>query len=343
MAAVEPWKRGQFDAVKENKLFDLTDFSTLSIVCFDHDLDYAKSIHPSAQAVYRSKHPNGEWNIQLPCSVRNHHVYIVWRVNKNINDEMIALFLLVDACARSDAQTITILAPFYPYGRSDKKDNPRSPIGCTWILFLFSRYPTVKRMITLDLHAGQTVAIHEGIENLYMKRYIFDILKFNICIDDSFVFIAPDAGAGKATEKYAARYNLPCIIIPKIRDTKTNQLVESHAQIRHLFEEIARGKRGILIDDMACTMGTLRNAIHTLKDAGLLSLTIIVTHGILSKGSEWLDEEPLIDNMYVGDTIAEDAYGFKYSSKIRLFSTSDIMTKAIYCLQTGNSLSEIFI
>jgi ribose-phosphate pyrophosphokinase len=328
----------------------------LAIVGFEPDEAYVKEIAKDIKGgriciVKKKKHADGEWKVELPCSVRNKIVFIVWRMEfvGNVNEDIMALFFLLDACESGGAEKIHVLSPYCPYSRSDKKDSPRGAIAVRWVKWMFDSFSALKHFVSLDLHSGQIVAMHGGIENLFMRNYVMDIIDRELFqgqteeqLLTNFIFIAPDSSAGKATEKYSSRFRLPYTILQKVRD-EDGQLLKSHYDMRPILRQQVNGRRGILIDDMASTLGTIRNALDLLKECGLQSLTIIVTHPILCKDSTWLDTEDLVDHVYVSDSVSLEKNPNPQTGKIRVYSTADILSKTIHCVFFGESLSEIYL
>jgi phosphoribosylpyrophosphate synthetase len=200
--------------------------------------------------------------------------------------------------------------------------------------------------VTLDLHSGQTVAVAPLMSNMFMRNYILGIIDTQIIGSAErmqYVFIAPDAGASKATEKYAMHYGLPIAIVSKIRDS-AGKISTSQCRNAEALKQDLQGKHGILIDDMADTMGTIKHTVELAKEAGLKALTVIVTHGVFSKGTAFLDtdEYSLIDRVYASDSLPLTAYGKTHSSKVIPYSTCDALAKVIHCIYFGHSLSDVF-
>ena len=236
------------------------------------------------------KFNNGEINVELGENVRNKHAFVVCPLRTGrINDDCMELFLIIDACNRSDVKEVTVILPYFPYARSDKKDKPHVPISAT-VITRFLETLGVKNVISLDLHAAQLQGLmSKGFHNLYIKNSMCEALireGYFSATDHAhnatnFVFVAPDAGSIKRTEAYAEAFGINYIILHKQRDYGKPGTVKRSILIANT-PDIYRDKTAVIIDDIGDTMGTMIAAIQELVAAGVKDVIIGLSHGVFS-------------------------------------------------------------
>jgi ribose-phosphate pyrophosphokinase len=293
---------------------------------------------------------NGETRVKINTNIRNKHVVIVSRIRTgHINDDLIELFMVMDACNRAGVDKVTVILPYYPYSRSDKKDDPRCPIGAA-VVAKFLQAMNINNLISVDLHAGQIQGyIDKGFHNLYMMYYIADDIYRNYLRpysenkdkwNEKFVLIAPDAGSARTVKKYSKLFGINNIILDKDRNyDKPGTVMESrYVGSKDLFV----GKKGIIIDDMADTMGSMCSAAKELIDDGLEEVYAIVTHGILSGPAiKNINSTPYIKEVVVTDSLPQEK-NIIQSPKIRVLTCTELLGRALDGILTGRSISRLF-
>lgn len=316
-----------------------------NIVCeLGADMSHLKSNIPITTGIFS----NGEIRCEIDANIRNRHVVIVSQIRTgHINDDFMQLNLILDTCRRSGADKITVIMPYYPYSRSDKKDAPRCAIGAKVVARMLE-FTHIDNLISLDLHAGQLQGhIDSGFHNLYMIRYICDYIYNNYLKyyndaewNNHFILIAPDAGASKAVKKYSKLLGINNIIMDKERDY-SNPGTVLRSRYTGSIDDF-KGKTGIIIDDMIDTMGTMCSAVNTLVNDGLLDVIVIATHGVLSgpaitniNNSEHIKEVIVSDSLPQSDNIAK-------SPKINILSSAEILARTLDGIVTGRSISRLF-
>ena len=213
-------------------------------------------------------------------SIRNRQIFLV--SSPNNSDKIMMLNLAIDAAKRAGAKEIIPILTYYPYGRSDKKDQPRGAVGGKIIAEMLENRGATS-VILFDLHADQTQGFF-NIPVVHMEgKYVFDEIIADIYDDfnGEVVLCSPDAGAAKRVKGFRDRvkdvfeYNIPIVMIDKTR--KEANVVDEMVLIGDV-----KDKNVIIIDDMADTCGTLCKATDHLLDMGAKSVRAIVTHGVLS-------------------------------------------------------------
>jgi ribose-phosphate pyrophosphokinase len=292
------------------------------------------------------KFSNTECRVEILENVRKCDIFIIQsgsaNDNNTINDIIMETMIIIDACKRSDAKTITLIMAFYPYCRQDKKDRPRAPISGKVVATMLEAVG-INRLIVMDLHAGQIQGFFNiPVDNLYSTNIIKDYLNSTIPIlnNGEYVLISPDEGAIKRTKLLAERLKLKMMIMHKERDHSKKSVVEKSILIGD--NEYIKDKTCIILDDMVDTFGTIIKAAETLNEYGVKDIIVVATHGILSGPAiERLNESKYIKKLIVSNTLPQKDNIIK-SDKIEIFDISDIFSKAINCIITGESISKLF-
>lgn len=296
---------------------------------------------------------NGEIKTNIVNSIRGKNIFVISSpnnntdLNKSINDYIIETYLLIRTCKNSDASNITLICPYYPYSRQDKKDNSRVCISARDIADLFIT-AGINRMISFDLHSHQIQGFFNiPCDNFYCINIIYDYLvkHYNINknikeLNTDYVMIAPDEGALKRVQTYANKFNMPFMVVSKERDYSQINKVEKAVLIGD--KKYLENRTAIIIDDMADTCGTVIKVGELLKSKGAKDVIVIVTHGILSHPAiERLNNTEYIKEIIVSDSLPQEN-NIKKCNKLKIFSIVNTLSEIISRLVEGGSLSEIF-
>jgi ribose-phosphate pyrophosphokinase len=300
-------------------------------------------------------HANTEIKIQISESIRGYPVYIIATgVNyngKSVNDHLMEILCMADACKRSDAKSICLIIPCFPYARSDKKDDGRCIIGAKLVSDLLLA-AGITRIISIDLHAGQIQGFtNVPFDNLYAIKIFCDYLK-HFHISDSFIsdgdktrdksreqyiLVSPDNGGVKRVAHYAKMLRMPFAIMSKQRDYSTESKVESSQLLSNVDY---KGKTAIIIDDIIDTCGTMISACNELKGHGLKNAIILATHGILSgKAISSIESCDFIVQVIITNSLPHD---LEKHRKFTILSLGPLLSQAIYILETRGSISALF-
>jgi ribose-phosphate pyrophosphokinase len=282
---------------------------------------------------------NNEINIFPSESVREKNVYIVGtgsNHNGTINDNIMTMCGMIRACRDASAKYITIVCAYFPYSRSDKKDQSHTPIMAKMICD-FLKMAGGNRVITIDLHSAQIQGFFDGpFDNLYATKYLINQITTDY--ENNFVIISPDAGGIKRIIDWASQLNCPYTFLTKSRDHNAISKITQHELVHQLD---FTGKRALLVDDIGDTLGTLNSAAKILKEKGATEVIAAVTHGIFSgKAFEYLQEN-YIDRIYVTNTLPQKLNSDK-SDKIKVVDLSELFGDAILCCVNAGSMSALF-
>ena len=274
---------------------------------------------------------NGNVFVQLQENVRERDVFIVQPAASPVNQSFMELLIMIDAARRASAGRITAVLPFFPYGRSDKKDQPRVPISARLIANLIET-AGANRVLTMDLHAGQI----QGFFNIPTDELTGLNLIANHFTEREFrgVVVAPDLGAAKRARNLADMLQSPLALSEKRRVTN-----DDSAQVLNLIGEID-GQDALIIDDEVDTAGTLVAVANLLKEQGAREIYAAMTHGVLSGPAlERIENSPLKE-LVVTDTLPLPPG--KRSERIRTLSVAPLLGEAIQRIHDGRSVGELF-
>tara|TARA_B100000519_G_scaffold83874_1_gene72601 strand:+ start:35 stop:778 length:744 start_codon:yes stop_codon:yes gene_type:complete len=243
------------------------------------------------------------------------------------------LALMIDAAVRASADTVTVVIPYFGYGRQDRKDQPRVPISSRVIVDILTAMGT-NRIITLDLHSTQIQGFAKiPFDNLYSRSIIFQAIKNENLDPKNSVVLAPDIGSVKMSQGYAKNLGMHFALIDKRR------FAPNKTEINHLIGEL-KGMDVLIIDDMIDTAGTLVNASESAFDKGAKSVTAIATHGVLSEPAIARLDKSRIKKIIITDTIALN--NEKLIDKLEVVSVSSIFGQAVHRVHNGESVSALF-
>ncbi|XP_045581184.1 ribose-phosphate pyrophosphokinase 1 isoform X1 [Procambarus clarkii] len=315
--------------------------------------------------VVTKKFSNLETCVEIGESVRGEDVYIVQSGCGEINDNLMEMLIMINACKIASAARVTAVIPCFPYARQDKKDKRceiPEKLGRNWMrlrgevetaapvaeLGALSRAPISAKLvanmlsvagadhiITMDLHASQIQGFFDiPVDNLYAEPAVLKWIRENIPEWGNAIIVSPDAGGAKRVTSIADRLNIEFALIHKERK-KANE-VASMVLVGDVKDRIA-----ILVDDMADTCGTICHAAEKLMEAGATKTYAILTHGIFSGPAVSRINNACFEAVVVTNTIPQEQH-MKDSNKIQLIDVSNILAEAIRRTHNGESVSFLF-
>ena len=287
---------------------------------------------PLSRAIVK-KFSDGETWVDLDDNVRGADVFIIQPTCAPVNEHIMELAIMIDACRRASAKRITAVMPYYGYARQDKKVKPKTPITAKAVAVMLEAVGA-KRVLTMDLHAGQIQGFfHVPVDHLHATSIIIDDIKKRF--KKKLVMVSPDAGGVERTRAYAKRLGVGLAIIDKRRD-KPNK-----SEVMHVIGNV-KGKTAILLDDMVDTAGTLCNGATALIKNGAKEVHACCSHPVLSGPAVSRIEKSKIKTLAVVDTIPLRKKAMK-CKKIRIVSVSSMFGEAIRCIYEEDSLSSLFV
>ncbi|HKZ51096.1 MAG TPA: ribose-phosphate pyrophosphokinase, partial [Dehalococcoidia bacterium] len=228
-------------------------------------------------------------------NVRQRDVFIVQPLISPVNTRIMELLIMLDAFKRASAGRITAVVPYYAYGRSDKKDQPRVPITARLIANLLET-AGANRILTVDLHAGQI----QGFFNIPVDELtaLYEFTRhFQEKKASDLVVVAPDLGAAKRARNLAQGLNVPLALVEKRRGVNNDR-----SEVLHLIGDV-EGMRALIVDDEVDTAGTLLETAAALLDSGAREVYACCTHPVLSSPAvDRIAGSPIVE-LVVTDTI----------------------------------------
>ena len=291
----------------------------------------SKSIDvPLGKAMLRD-FPNGETFVRIEENVRGEDTYIVQSTCPPVNQNIMELFIMIDALRRASASRITAVLPFYGYARQDRKDQPRVPISAKLIANLLVS-AGANRMLTVDLHAQQIQGFFDiPVDHLYAAPVLFDYLK-TMDLGDQIAVVSPDVGGIKMAHAYSQLLHADLAIVAKRRMSDTE--VETVSVIGKV-----RDKTVVLVDDMTETAGTLVSAAKILRRRGAKRIIAVVSHaGLNDLGVKRLRKSN-IDELITTDTVPRPPVE---GVKLTTCSVAGLLGEAIKRIHTNSSVTSLF-
>ena len=288
-------------------------------------------LHSELGDVQVFKFANENIFVRILENVREKDVFIVQPTCSPVNDSIMELLIMIDAFKRASAGRITAVVPYYAYGRSDKKDQPRVPITARLVADMIS-VAGADRVLTMDLHQGQIqgffnipvdelTAVHI-LSNYFKRKQLDDLV------------VVTDLGFAKRARTFAELLDAPLAIIEKRRIGNLDQ-----AELLNVIGEV-RGKRAVIVDDEVDTAGTLIETVRALEKEGVTEIYACATHGVLSRDAVTMIEASALQELVLTDTIPLQPE--KRIPKIHTLSIAPLIGEAIKRIHRGESVGALF-
>ena len=278
---------------------------------------------------------DGEVNIELIENVRGRDVFIVQPTCPPVNDHLMELLVMVDACRRASAARITAVVPYFGYSRQDRRPRAtRSAITAKLVANMISS-AGVDRLLTVDLHADQIMGFFDiPVDNVYASPVLLGEAWKQGYRD--MVVVSPDAGGVARARAMAKRLDDADLAIIDKRRPRANE-----SKVMNIIGEVA-GKTCVLIDDMVDTAGTLCQAAQALKDEGGTKVVAYITHPLLSGKAVQNIARSALDELVVTDTIplSDAARG---CARIRQLSVAALLAETIRRIRDEESVSSLYV
>ncbi|KAJ3201863.1 hypothetical protein HDU83_000700 [Entophlyctis luteolus] len=280
------------------------------------------------------KYSNQETSVTIGESVRDEDVFIIQSGCDQINDHLMELLIMINACKTASARRVTAVIPCFPYARADKKDKSRAPITAKLVANMLT-VAGATHVITMDLHASQIQGFFNiPVDNLYAEPCTLKYIRENIEHPDAVIIVSPDAGGAKRATAIADKLDVDFALIHKERK-RANEVS------RMVLVGDVKGRPCVLVDDMADTCGTLGLAAKTLMDNGATAVYAIVTHGVLSGKAISVINDSMLTKVVVTNTIPHEDKKL-LCPKIDTIDVAPMFAEAIRRTHNGESVSWLF-
>jgi ribose-phosphate pyrophosphokinase len=271
--------------------------------------------------------------VRILENVRQRDTFVVQPLSSPVNESLVELLIMIDALKRASAGRITAVLPYYGYGRTDKKDQPRVPITARLVADLLT-VAGAGRVLTVDLHAAQIQGFFnipvDELTALYLLSEYFK--KKNI---DGLVVVATDIGISKRARDLATKLDAPLSIVEKRRVGNNDQ-----AETLNVIGDV-KGKVAITVDDEIDTAGSLVSAVLALGEQGAKEIYACCTHPIFSGAAIERITSSSVKEVVVTDTVPVP--DTKKTDKIMVLSTAPLLGEAIRRIHTGLSIGAMFV
>jgi len=269
--------------------------------------------------------------VKILENVREKDVFLVQPTSTPVNQSIMELLIMIDAFKRASAGRITAVIPFYAYGRSDKKDQPRVPITARLVADMIS-VAGADRMLTMDLHQGQiqgffNIPVDELTAVHMLSRYFVDMH-----LED--LVVVTDLGFAKRARAFAELVDAPLAIVEKRRHGNLDR-----AEVMNVIGEV-RGKRAIIVDDEIDTAGTLIEITRALEREGVTEIYACATHGVLSDPAVERIANSALREVVITDTIPLSPS--RQIDKLKVLSVAPLIGEAIKRIHRGESVGALF-
>ncbi|MBQ9104299.1 MAG: ribose-phosphate pyrophosphokinase [Clostridia bacterium] len=292
----------------------------------------AKELNLSVAAAEVGKFSDGEIAISLPNTVRGKDIFIIQSTSSPVNDNLMELMIMIDACKRASAGRITAVIPYFGYARQDRKARPRDPITAKLVADLLTT-AGADRILTMDLHAAQIQGFFEiPVDHLYGAPLLARYYKNKM--NEDWVVVSPDVGSVARARNFASRVNAPIAIVDK-RRPKANAI-----EVMNIIGDV-KGKKCLMVDDMIDTAGTICQGAEALMKNGAAEVYACCSHGVLSGPALERIEKSAIKELAILNTIDMPEH-IKNHPKIKVLSVAKIFAKAITTVYSDSSLSAIY-
>jgi ribose-phosphate pyrophosphokinase len=278
---------------------------------------------------------NGETFIKPDESVRGTDAFVVQSYTSPINQWVMETLILVDALKRASAKRITVVAPFYPYARQDKKHRGREPISARLVADLY-KTAGADRIMTIDLHTAQIQGFFDGpVDHLFALPLLSEHIRSKYAADD-LVVVSPDTGRVRTAEQWADELGgREIAFVHKTRDIDAANEVVANRVVGDVD-----GKVCLLIDDMIDTGGSITMASDLLFANGAVDVIIAATHGIFSAPATDLLKNSRVCEVIVTNTLPIPPE--KQFDKLTVLSISPLLAKAIKEVFEDGSVTSLF-
>jgi ribose-phosphate pyrophosphokinase len=278
---------------------------------------------------------NGEIFVRYRESVRGSDAFVVQSMSHPVNKWMMESLIMVDALKRGSAKRITVVLPFYPYSRQDKKHKGREPISARLMADLY-KTAGADRILTVDLHTAQVQGFFDGpVDHLFAMNLLAEYVESKWS-NRPITVVAPDSGRVRVAERWTDRLGgCPLAFIHKTRDPlKPNQIVANR-----VVGDV-EGRVCLIVDDMIDTGSTIARAAEILFDEGAADVVVAATHAILSDPATERLGSSKISEVVVTNTLPLPAQ--KHLDKITVLSIAPLIARAIREVFDDGSVTTLF-
>jgi ribose-phosphate pyrophosphokinase len=274
--------------------------------------------------------PDGEVMVQLREPVRRKQVFLVQPTSPPVNDHLVELLAMADACRRAAAASITAIVPYFGYGRADKRHGHREPITGRVVADLL-QVVGISHVVTVDLHTPQIEGFfHAPVDCLTAVPTLCQALETRV--SPELVIVSTDVGRVQMAARYAQCLGVPVIMLHKRRESS------AQTEVTHIVGDVS-GRSCLIVDDIISTGGTLAESIRALLRAGALpDIMVAATHGPLLPGALEKLDHPAVREVFVTDSVS---VAKKDWPRLRVTSIAPLIARALARFLGDGSLDDL--
>ena len=274
---------------------------------------------------------DGEIQINIEESVRGYDIYIIQSTSFPVNNHLMELLIMVDACQRASAHTVNVVLPYFGYARQDRTAAPREPITAKLVANMLVK-AGVDRVVTLDLHAVQVQGFFDiPVDNLFTIPLFADHYIKQGLTGSDVVVVSPKNSGVKRARNLAEYLDAPIAIIDYAQD-------DSSRDEGYIIGDV-KGKKAILIDDILNTGKTFSEAAKIVQRDGATEIYAVSSHGLFVKGAAELLDQALIKEILVTDSVATKEQKPK---NVKYITASELIGDALVRIQERKPVSPLF-
>lgn len=278
--------------------------------------------------------PDGELSVRLEQNIRGRDVFIVQPTSPPVNDHLLELLILIDACKRASAERITCVIPYFGYARQDRKDAGRVPITSKLVANLITQ-AGADRVLTVDLHAAQIQGFFDvPVDHLYAAPVLDQYIQSLEITGDQLVVMSPDEGSIKRALQHVDNLGGSLVIVDKRRSSATE------TRQANLIGGPIEGKTVIIFDDMIATAGSICGAAQVARQHGARDVFVCASHGVLcGRARENLANAP-VHEVIITNSIAQPEE--QQFPKLKIVTIAPLLGEAIRRIHRNESVSYLF-
>ncbi|CAM8917483.1 unnamed protein product [Rhodiola kirilowii] len=272
---------------------------------------------------------DGEIYVQLQESVRGCDVYLVQPTCPPANENLMELLIMIDACRRASAKTITAVIPYFGYARADRKTQGRESIAAKLVANLITE-AGAHRVLALDLHSGQSMGYFDiPVDHVYGQSVILDYLASKVISSDDLVVVSPDVGGVARARAFAKKLSdAPLAIVDKRRHG------HNIAEVMNLIGDV-KGKVAVMVDDMIDTAGTIAKGAALLHQEGAREVYACTTHAVFSPPAIERLSSGLFHEVIITNTIP--VLEENYFPQLTVLSVANLLGETIWRVHDDSS------
>lgn len=279
----------------------------------------------------RKRFADGEIYIQVQESIRGCDVYLIQSCSSPINDSLMELLIMIDACRRASARQVTAVLPYYCYARADRKTAGREAITAKLVANLIAE-AGANRVLAMDLHSAQIQGYFDiPFDHVYGSPVVIDYLASKQL--SNLVIVSPDVGGVARARSFAKKLNAPLAIVDKRRQE------HNQAEVLSVIGDVA-GQTAVMVDDMIDTAGTMLEGARLLRKEGAREIYACATHAVLSGKAVSRLSSGAFEEVIVTDTIPVPPE--KHFEQLKCLSVSNLIGEAISRIHDESSVSSMF-